>query len=86
MKVKSESEVSQSCPTLPNPTDCSLPGSSVRGIFQARVPERVAIAFCIYDRVDVGNLIFGSFAFYKSSLYIWKFSIHVLLKPCLEKF
>ena len=39
MKVKSESEVAQSCPTLCNPMDCSLPGSSVHGIFQARVPE-----------------------------------------------
>ena len=37
MKVKSESEVAQSCPTLSNPMDCSLPGSSVHGIFQARV-------------------------------------------------
>ena len=45
MKVKSESEVAQSCPTLSDPMDCSLPGSSVHGIFQARVPEWVAIAF-----------------------------------------
>ena len=37
MKVKSESEVTQSCPTLSNPMDCSLPGSSVHGISQARV-------------------------------------------------
>ena len=44
-KVKSESEVAQSCPTLSNPMDCSLPGSSAHGIFQARVLERVAIAF-----------------------------------------
>ena len=44
MKVKSESEVAQSCPTL-DPMDCSPPGSSVHGIFQARVPEWVAIAF-----------------------------------------
>ena len=36
MKVKSESEVAQSCPALSNPTDCSLPGSSIHGIFQAR--------------------------------------------------
>ena len=43
MKVKSESEVARSCPTLPNPMDCSLPGSSIHGIFQARVLERVAI-------------------------------------------
>ena len=45
MKVKSESEVTQSCQTLSNPMDCSLPGSSVHGIFQARVLEWVAIAF-----------------------------------------
>ena len=45
MKVKSESEVTQSCPTLHDPMDCSLPGSSVNGIFQARVLEWVAIAF-----------------------------------------
>ena len=38
MKVKSENEVAQSCPTLRNPLGCSLPGSSIRGIFQARVP------------------------------------------------
>ena len=40
-----ESEVAQSCPTLCNPMDCSLTGSSVHGIFQARVLERVAISF-----------------------------------------
>ena len=45
MKVKSESEVAQSCPTLSDPMDCSLPGSSVHGIFQARVLEWGAIAF-----------------------------------------
>ena len=47
MKVKSEREVAQSCPTLSNPMDCSLPGSSVRGIFQARVLEWGAIAFSV---------------------------------------
>ena len=45
MKVKSESEVTQSSPTLSDPMDCSLPGSSVHGIFQARVLEWGAIAF-----------------------------------------
>ena len=45
IKVKSEREVTQSCPTLSDPTDCSLPGSSVHGIFQARVLEWGAIAF-----------------------------------------
>ena len=44
MKVKSESEVAQSCLTLRDPMDCSLPGSSVHGIFQARVLEWGAIA------------------------------------------
>ena len=45
MKVESESEVAQSCPTLSDPMDCSLPGSSAHGIFQARVLEWIAIAF-----------------------------------------
>ena len=45
MKVKSESEVAQSCPTLQDPMDGSLPGSSAHGIFQARVLEWGAIAF-----------------------------------------
>ena len=45
MKVKSQSEVAQSCPTLSDPMDCSLRGSSVLGIFQARVLEWGAIAF-----------------------------------------
>ena len=43
--LKSESEVAQSYPTLCNPADCSLPGSSIHGIFQARVLEWGAIAF-----------------------------------------
>ena len=42
---ESETEVAQSCPTFRDPTDCSLPGSSVHGIFQARVLEWVAVAF-----------------------------------------
>ena len=47
MKVKSESEVTQSYPTLSDPMDCSLPGSSIHGIFQARVLEWGAIAFSL---------------------------------------
>ena len=46
--MKSESEVSQSCPTLSDPMDCSLPGSSVHGIFQARVLEWGVVAFSVY--------------------------------------
>ena len=49
MKVKSESEVAQSCPTLSDPMDHRLPGSSVRGRFQARVLEWGAIAFSAMD-------------------------------------
>ena len=45
MKVKRESEVAQSCLTPSDPMDCSLPGSSIYGIFQARGLEWVAIAF-----------------------------------------
>ena len=48
MKVKSEREVAQSCPTLRDSMDCSLPGSSAHGIFQARVLEWGAIAFSVY--------------------------------------
>ena len=47
MKVKSESEVTQSCPTLRNPMDCSPPGPSIYGIFQAKVLEWGAIAFSV---------------------------------------
>ena len=48
MKVKSQSEVTQSCPTLSDPMDCSLPGSSIHGIFQARVLEWGVIAVSFY--------------------------------------
>ena len=49
MKVKSESEVARSHPTLSDPMDCRLPGSSIHGIFQARVLEWGAIAFCSFQ-------------------------------------
>ena len=49
MKVKSESKVAQSCPTLRNPVDCSLPHSSTHGIFQARVLEWGAIALYVIN-------------------------------------
>ena len=51
MEVKSESEVAQSCPTLSDPMDCSPPGSSVHGIFQARALEWVATAFSMCTSV-----------------------------------
>ena len=40
----------------------------------------------LYDPMDIGNLISGSFAFSKPRLYIWKFSAHILLKPSLKNF
>ena len=48
----------------------------------------IFLKFCcfFYDPRDVGNLISGSSAFSKSNMYIWKFSVHVLLKPCLNDF
>ena len=55
MKVKSESEVAQSCPTLSDPMDCSLPGSSVHRIFQARVLEWGAIAEYIMQNAGLNE-------------------------------
>ena len=55
MKVKSESAVAQLCLTLSDPKDCSLPGSSVHGIFQARVLEWVAIAFSVSSLSEEKN-------------------------------
>ena len=55
MKVKSESEVTQPCPTLNDPMDCSPPGSSIPGIFQARVLELGAIAFSVPSGAMVKN-------------------------------
>ena len=52
VKVKSESEVAQSCLILSDPMDCSFPGSSVHGIFQARVLEWGAIAFFILSVLE----------------------------------
>ena len=57
MKVKSESEVAQSCPTLNDPIDWSLPGSSIHGIFQAKVLEWVAIAFSDPQQLGIINSI-----------------------------
>ena len=55
MKVKSESEVAQSCLTLSNPMDCCLPGSSIHGIFQARVLEWGAFAFSSMEQFSFTN-------------------------------
>ena len=63
MKVKSESEVAQSCPTLSDRVDCSPPGSSVHGIFQARVLEWGAIAFSTWAWVKLLIGIFNHLCF-----------------------
>ena len=64
MKVKSESQATQSCPTLSYPIDCSLPGSSVHGIFQARVLEWGAIAFSNINttvyKIDNKHLLYST--------------------------
>ena len=58
MDMKSESEVAQSCPTLCNPVDCSLPGSSIHGILQARILEWVAWEL-VTDRQAWGSAVHG---------------------------
>ena len=66
-KVKSESEVAQSCLTLSNPMDCSLPGSSIHGIFQARVLKWAAIAFsnsCLFKIVILYHTLVFLFSEY----------------------
>ena len=60
VKVKSEREIAQSCQTLHDPIDCSLPGSSIHGIFQARVLEWIAIAFpitCLSIKLLLSDLL-----------------------------
>ena len=53
---------------------------------KAEIDVFLELSFFFYDQTDVGNFISGSSAFYKSSLNIWKFMVHVLLKPGLENF
>ena len=61
-----------------------LPTVGVMFLFRITTEKRILLFFC--DPTDVGNLISGSSAFSKSCLYIWKFSVHVLLKPSLKDF
>ena len=75
MKVKSEKEVAQSCLTLLDPMDCSLPGSSIHGIFQARTLEWGAIAFSEYLMIDVYNLTVKQWQILTTSLQnSWKWN------------
>ena len=53
---------------------------------EAEVDVFLELCCFFYDPADVGNLVSGSSAYSKSSLYIWKFSVHILLKPSLEDF
>ena len=53
---------------------------------EAEVDVFLELPCFFYDPMNVGNFISGSFAFSKYSLYVWKFSVHVLLKPSLEDF
>ena len=55
-------------------------------VHEAEVDVFLELSHFFYDPKDVGNLISGSSAFSKSSVNIWKFSVHVLLKPGLENF
>ena len=55
-------------------------------INKAEVDDFLKFSCFFYDPMDVGNLISGSSAFSKSNLYIWKYSVHVLVKPSLENF
>ena len=88
MKVKSESEVARSTPS--DPMDCSLPGSSVHGIFQARVLEWGAIAFSI-SKACVGLILYDSFAFFAclvstvtDCLFLHCFSNDILIMKLLK--
>ena len=80
MKVKRESEVPQSCPTLSDPMDCSLPGSSLHGIFQARILEWGAITFSI-------SIVRSSYYFIDLLplslllLFYWVFAITFIILP-----
>ena len=81
VKVNIESEVAQSYPTLSDPMDCSLPGSSIRGIFQARVLEWGAIAFsdsshlgCLNSSTNQSHFWFFSSGSWRSSFLSCKFN------------
>ena len=78
MKVKSESEVAQSCLTLRDPMDCSLPGSSTHGIFQARVLEWGAIAFSCNWVSFYQNSLKDKFIKFCCVIYFYKLVGHQL--------
>ena len=88
MKMKSESEVAQSCPTLRHPMDCSLPGSSIHGIFQAKVLEWGAIAFSeVNPRSSYSTNLTQTLDDFKTHTHIFKYTPSAaaakLLQSCL---
>ena len=93
MKVKSESEVAQSCPTLSDPMDCSPPGSSIHGIFQARVLEWGAIAFSIqgiyvllnYSNVSTSHSVLLRRSVYEHDLCTFRSSYFEYQRKCRMK-
>ena len=88
MKSESESEVAQLCLTLCDPVDCSLPGSSVRGILQARVLERVAISFSRgsswpRDRTQVSRIVGRRFTIWATREVLYEVhQIRSVTKSC----
>ena len=77
MKVKSKNEVAQSCLTLSDPMDCSLPGSSIHGIFQAGVMEWGAIAFL---------MLTGFLFLFETVLIISTLSMHLSISSVFKHF
>ena len=83
--IESESEVAQSCPTLYDPMDCSLPGSAIRGIFQARILEWVAISFSkilLEPVIKTGDSMSSEFrllAFESMAGLLWRLLMRVVL-------
>ena len=67
-------------------TFCCDPHKDFSVVNEAEIDVFLELSYFVDDPADVGNLISGSSAFYKSSLNIWNFSVHVLLKPSLENF
>ena len=80
MKVKSEREVAQLCTTLSDLVNCSLPGSSVHGIFQARVLEWVAIAFSV---ISLGLILLISSKLFSKVAFSVALSLNTVFKTRL---
>ena len=80
MKLKSESEVTQSCPTFSDPMDCSPPGSSIHEIFQARVLEWGAIAFSWTVVISIFKHQYHGFNYFVGSLLVFFLGVRYFLK------